>query len=459
VSRVDRTTLPPVGPSGPFRFPEIAHHVLPSGLAIRAISHRNVPVASAVLLVPGGTSADPPHLPGLAAFTADLLDEGSGGRSAIEVSDALARYGVDLDVDVGPDSVVVTLTMLSHFLEPGLAILAEMVMAPNLAESDIERVRRLRLDRLRQLRDHAPAVAERTLMRLLYRDHPYGHLGLGSEAALEATAAGDIRHFHRGAFVPGGTTLVIAGDASVDELFAAVRRAFGDWAVPAEGRLVDMDAGLEPPPLVPERRLAAVQRGGAAQSELRIGHVCTSRDTPDYHALVLLNTVLGGQFVSRVNMNLRQDKGYTYGARTGFDLRRGRGPFALQTSVQTEVTSAAIRECLREIGDIRGPRPVTEEELALARAAVTRGYPRGFETAQQVARSVAQLALHGLPDSYFEEFVDRIEAVSRAEISRVAMEYLEPPRMVTLVVGDYDRIAASLEELNLGEVLVLSAKE
>jgi zinc protease len=457
VSRVDRTTLPQLGPSGPFRFPQIARRVLPSRLAIAAISHRNVPVASVVLLVPCGTSADPPHLPGLAAFTADLLDEGSGGRSAIEVSDALARYGVDLDVDVGPDAVVVALTTLRQFLAPALAILAEMVRSPNFAPPDIERVRKLRLERLRQLRDHAPAVAERTLMRLLYRDHPYGHLGLGSEPALGATTADDIRQFHRGAFVPNGTTIVIAGDASVDELFAAVDEAFGEWADPGTDGLVDTDAGLAPPPLAPERRLAVVRRDGAAQSELRIGHVCASRDTPDYHALVLLNMILGGQFVSRVNMNLRQDKGYTYGVRTGFDLRRGLGPFALQTSVQTEVTGPAIRECLREIDDIRGARPVNENELALARAAVTRGYPRGFETAHQVARAVAQLALHRLPDSYFEEFVSQIEGVTLAAISRVAVEYLDPVRMVTLVVGDLDRIGPSLEELNLGEPMVLTA--
>ena len=160
---------------------------------------------------------------------------------------------------------------------------------------------------------------------------------------------------------------------------------------------------------------------------------CASRDTPDYHALVLLNMILGGQFVSRVNLNLRQDKGYTYGVRTGFDLRRGLGPFVLQTSVQTEVTAAAIRESLRELDDIRGARPATADEIALARASMTRGYPRGFETAQQVARGVAQLALHGLPDTYFEEFVPRVRRRSReADVSRVALQYLDPARMVTL---------------------------
>jgi zinc protease len=457
VSRVDRSRLPTPEPTRPFTFPEIHRRVLANGLAVRAIAHRNVPVVSVALLVPGGTAADPPDRPGLAAFTADLLDEGSAGRSALEVSDLLARYGADFDVDVGPDAIVMAVTTMTRFLAPALGLLAEMATSPNLATPDIERVRKLRLERLRQLRDQPPAVAERAFMRLLYRDHPYGHLGLGSETALEATTHAEIQAFHTGAFAPAGATLVIAGDAPADELFSAVADTFGVWAMPAAAVPIDRLAGQTPPPLVPAHRLAVVERPGAAQSELRIGHVCASRDTPDYHAMVLLNMILGGQFVSRINMNLRQDKGYTYGVRTGFDLRRGLGPFVLQTSVGTEVTAPAIREVVKELDDIRGARPATAGELAMARASVTRGYPRGFETAQQVARGVASLALHNLPDTYFEEFVPRAEAVTLEDIARVAEQYLDPARMVTLVVGDHAKVAPTLSALNLGEPMVLEA--
>jgi zinc protease len=453
---VDRTALPTPTSSGVFRFPRIHRHVLSNGLELRAVSHHNVPVVAAVLLIPGGIAADPTDRAGLAAFTADLLDEGSGGRSALEVSDALARLGADFDVDVGPDAVTVTVTTLTKFIRPGLALLAEMVMAPNLADVDIERVRKLRLDRLRQLRDHAPAVAERAFARLLYRDHPYGHLSLGTESSLQVTTPDDVRVFHAGSFIPSGATLVLVGDSSVEDFFNAGEGAFGDWEAAPTHSPVNRHAGLQQPPLVPEHRLAIVPRPGSAQTELRLGHICASRDTPDYHALVLLNMILGGQFVSRVNLNLRQDKGYTYGVRTGFDLRRGLGPFALQTSVQTEVTAAAVRESIKEIEDIRSARPATDEELALARASVTLGYPRGFETAQQVARGVAQLALHGLPDTYFEEFVPRVDAVTRSDIARVASQYLDPARLTTLAVGDHDRIAPALSTLNLGEPIVLA---
>ena len=199
-----------------------------------------------------------------------------------------------------------------------------------------------------------------------------------------------------------------------------------------------------------------IDRPAAAQSELRIGHVAVPRSTPDYHALLLLNMVLGGQFVSRINMNLREDKGVTYGARTAFDFRRGPGPFQLQASVQTSATAVAIAEVLAEIAGIATTRPVSELELALARAALTRGYPRDFETAEQIARSTAQLALYGLPDDYFERFVPTVSALGLDAIARVAAAHLHPDRLVALVVGDRSAIEPALRGLPFGEPARLS---
>jgi predicted Zn-dependent peptidase len=207
---------------------------------------------------------------------------------------------------------------------------------------------------------------------------------------------------------------------------------------------------------VSSTRLAVVPREAAAQSELRIGHLTTGRDTPDYPGLLVLNAVLGGQFVSRVNLKLREEKGYTYGARTGFDWRRGISPFGLQASVHTAATTDAVRDSLNELQAIRGQRPATESEMSLAKATLTRGYPRNFETAQQVTRSVAQLVLYNLPDTYFEEFVPKVNAVDSVEVTRVAQRHLDPSRFVTLIVGDHQAIAASLKTLQLGEPAVLS---
>jgi predicted Zn-dependent peptidase len=204
-------------------------------------------------------------------------------------------------------------------------------------------------------------------------------------------------------------------------------------------------------------RLAVVARPRAPQSELRIGHVAASRSTPDYHALLVANAILGGQFVSRINLNLREDKGFTYGARTAFEFRRMPGPFVLQVGVQTGATADAIEECLRELSDIRGERPPSSEELALGIAGLTRGYARNFETADQIARGVMQLALYDLPDDYFAAFVPAVERVTCDEVSRVMAKHLDPDRLTTLVVGDVDAIGRDLGALHLGEPVTLSA--
>jgi predicted Zn-dependent peptidase len=211
------------------------------------------------------------------------------------------------------------------------------------------------------------------------------------------------------------------------------------------------DAALPTPP-----RVSVVPRSRAPQSELRIGHVAVARDTPDYHALVATNMILGGQFVSRINLNLRQDKGFTYGARTSFDFRRMAGPFALQVSVHTAATGRAIAESLAEIEGIRGRRPVTADELALGVAALTRGFARNFETAEQLARAVSQLALYDLPDDYFDAFVPAVERITPADITRVASRHLDPDRLSVLVVGDLDAIGTELAALGFGDPLVLS---
>lgn len=456
MSPVDRSRLPDLGPDRPFRFPRIARRTLANGLEIRAVTHSAVPITSIVLLVPGGASADPADRHGLVSMTAGLLDEGSRGESSLEVADRVARIGGDLDLEVGADAVVVSLTTLDKFCETGLALVHEIVSAPNLAADDFNRIRNLRLERLRQMKDSAGAMAERAFARTLYDSHPYGHLGLGTTASLTATSVDETRQLHAALFAPAGSTLVVVGDRPAEQLLDLAAAAFGEWRAATSTMTVDRAAALAPPPVEPLARLGVVSRPGAAQSELRIGHVCAPRATPDYHALLMLNSILGGQFVSRINLNLREDKGYTYGVRTGFDLRRGVGPFVMQTSVGTDVTVPAIQEALKEIREIASTRPATADELAMGFATISKGYPRGFETATQVARSVAQLALHGLPDSYFEDFIPRLAQIGTDDVSRVAAQYLDAARMATVIVGDLDKIGGALPDLGLGAHQVLT---
>ena len=325
MSRLDRSQLPIPGPAGPFVFPRIERRRLANGLEVRVISHRSVPVASMVLLVPGGSASDDVERPGLVSLLADLLDEGSRGMSALEVSDRIARIGGDLDVDVNHDSTVVSLTTLDRFLETGLSLVHEISTAPNLTDADFTRVRQLRLERLRQLRDHPGALADRSFAKVIYQTHPYALPGYGTGESLAAITVDEVRTRHARMFQPEGATLVLAGDRPASELLAAAEAVFGSWTNDRAVAPIPRDAGRLDPPRTPAARLGIVSRPGSAQSELRVGHVAASRATPDYHAIILLNAVLGGQFVSRLNMNLREDKGYTYGVRTGFDLRRGWG--------------------------------------------------------------------------------------------------------------------------------------
>ena len=447
---VTRSRLPEPRPTRSFGFPAVRKSTLPNGLRVWTVDHRQVPLVSLLLLVRRGAASDPPGRDGLAAVTADMLDEGSGDRSAIDVHEALARLGAQFDTDIGSDATVASVSVLSRFTAPALALLADIVVRPALRDDDFTRVRQLRLHRLTQLRDMPGAVADRAFLRLLYGAHPYGHAPIGSEAALASMTVDDVRAFHAAAIRPSAATLIVVGDCAHEEIDRLARDSFGGWA----------DGAPAPPPVdgpVPGRAsISVVPRPRAPQSELRIGHVAASRDTPDYHALVVANTILGGQFVSRINLNLREHKGVTYGARTAFEFRRLPGPFVLQVSVQTSATAMAVEESIGEIAAIRGARPVTAEELTLGIAALTRGYARNFETADQIARAAMQLALYDLPDDYFAEFVPRIEAVTADDVSRVMTRHVDPSRLMTLVVGDLDAVGGDLARL--GDPIVLSAE-
>jgi len=466
---IDRSRLPTAGASPTFRFPAIRKSRLSNGLDVWTVEHRAIPVVSLLVLVKCGAAADPPSQEGLAAITIDMLDEGTGDRSAIQMHEALAAIGAQLESDIGPDASYIGTTVLNRFAGRAVDLLGDLVVRPALRDDDFTRVRQLRLHRLMQLRDLPSAMAERAFARLLYGAHPYGHTPLGSETSLGTLHADDVRAFHAAALDPAVSTLIAVGDCTHAEILQHVQRAFGDWTTrraarngaapigdgPVADTMLPGGPGSGDVAGPPPARLNILTRPGAPQSELRIGHVAVPRSTPDYYALLAANTVLGGQFVSRVNLNLREDKGFTYGARTAFDFSRHAGPFVLQVSVHTAATAAAIHESLAEIAAIRGSRPVGVDELAVGIAALTRGYARNFETADQVARATAQLALYDLPDDYFTQFVPTVERITPEEVTRAAERHLRPLDLTTLIVGDLEAIRASLGQLGLGEPNVL----
>ena len=447
---VDRSGLPPLRPVPPFTFPAVTRSALSNGLRVWTARHTVVPMTGLLLLVRRGASSDPVGREGLSATTIDMLDEGVESLSAIEIHKELQRIGAQLDTDVGADAMLVGLTSLSRFTGRALAFLADMIVRPALREEDFARVRQQRLNRLVQLRDMPGVIAERAFARLLFGRTSYGHTPLGNEASLGAMTVDDVREYHRRAIRPEDATLVAVGDLDHETIRSLAERAFGGWTGSGEP-LSPRDAELPHP-----ARLNLVTRAGAPQSELRIGHVGVSRFTPDYHALIAANMVLGGQYVSRVNLNLRQDKGITYGVRTAFEFRRRPGPFMLSVSVDRAATALAISESFKEIADIRNARPVTGDELAVGVAALTRGYAKNFETFDQVARAIAQLSLFDLPESFYSEFVPRIEALTPEDVTQAAARHLDPSQLTTLIVGDVDATSQEFGRLGLGEPELVS---
>jgi zinc protease len=439
----DRFTLPDVGPLATVHFPAIARSVLPNGVKVWCLERRGLPAVTSALVVHHGTAADPAARPGLTSVMADLLEEGAGGRDAIALADALARIGGLLSTEAGSDSTTIAITALSRYLDRALTYLADIAMRPHFAAADFDRVRELRQSRLRQLSQSASAAADRAFIEATFGAHPYGHGMLGTIGSLEKMTLEETRRHWQQTYTPTAATFVVVGDVTPEAALDAVAKTFGDWA----------GTGDPSPPMTqsPSQHRAGdvliVNRPGASQSELRVGHLGPARAASDYHAIVGLNAILGGQFMSRINRNLRETRGITYGATTVFDMRRYGGAFSCVTGVQSSATAVAVEEILKELRAVREPDAVTEAEIDRARAWLTRGYVRQFETTGQLARAAVVLASYGLPDDTFDQFVPRVSRVSRGDVSAAAQRHLDPDRAVVVIVGDEERCRPELEAL------------
>ncbi len=448
----DRFDQPRPGASMAVRFPPIARDVLPNGLSVWSVARPSSAVVTMMLVIGRGTSDDPADRQGLASLTGDLLDEGAGDRDAIGLAEALARLGSQLEIDVGPDATTVTITALRRLFAPSLDLLADVVVRPRLQAPDFARVRELRMNRLRQLSQSPGTIADRTYVSALFGTHPYGHGALGTTRSLEAMRLEDAQGFWSRMYAPAAATLIVGGDLSADVVLQAADRVFAGWTTgPPEPQ------GALAPVIPGDPRILLVDRPGASQAELRIGHIGPPRSTGAYHALVTLNALLGGQFISRINQSLREQKGITYGARTSFGFRRVAGTFACETSVQADGTAVAVAEILSQFEEIREPGSVLPPELARAKASLTRGYVRHFETEGQLVRAAAQLATYELDDRTFDRFVPLVGAISAADIHSAAAEFVRPADASVVVVGDAASGLASLEAL--GRPVIPTAPE
>lgn len=451
----DRSQPPRPGPLRSLRLPPIQKRALSNGLPLWIVELHDTPVVQVSLLVLSGAQSDPPGKFGLASLTSSLLDEGAGTRSSLEIADAIDFLGASLSAGSSFDSSVVGLHVPVARLAEALPIMADVALRPTFPVQDLERIRKERLTSLLQARDDPASIVSAAFPRLVFGPaHRYGTSTAGTPATITALTEADLRTFHARWYRPDNAALIAVGDTSPDTAQALMESAFGTWKADAP----KPDAPVLPTPApLRNRRVFLIDKPGAAQSQIRIGGPGVARSTPDYFPLVVLNTILGGSFSSRLNLNLREQHGYAYGAGSRFDMRRAVGPFFAAAGVQTDKTSDSLREFFNELTRIRLPIPA--EEAARGKNYVALGFPGEFETTGDLSNKIAELIVYGLSDDHFSTYIDRADAVTEADLQRVAAKYIQPDKFTVVVVGDRSIVEAPIKTLNLGPMTVLTVDD
>jgi zinc protease len=443
-----RESLPEGAAEPTFALPPIQRAKLANGMQVLLVEKHQLPLVTLNVVFPAGKANDPKNAPGLADMAAAMWDEGTSKRSAEEIAAQLGDIGASLGVSADWNATSVRLFSLKRRLSQALDIMVDVLRAPTFPGAELHRQQAAALARLSQIRNEPTMLASLATAQYLYGgDHPYGHPQWGNPAAIKAMKPEDLKRFYEGCIRPEKATLIAVGDITMAELTERLEPALGEWKSAAP-------AAPEPDYSVPAQKptsLVLIDKPHAAQSVVQVSLIGSCRNTPDFFPQIVMNTAFGGQFSSRLNLNLREQKGYTYGARSAWDWRaRAEGPYLAVTSVQTNVTAPALAEVLKELHDMAGARPVDAAELDFCKKYVTRGYMAGFETPSQLAGQLETLLAYNLPDDYFNTVVPGIQAVTADDVMRVARKYLALNRLAIVVVGDRAKIEPELRKLPVG---------
>jgi predicted Zn-dependent peptidase len=443
----DRTHPPQPGPPAPLQLPAIQKQRLSNGVPVWIVEMHDVPVAQINLVVFSGTANDPPGKFGVASLTAAMLEEGAGSRSALEIADAVDYLGADLGASSTSDLSALRLHVPVARLSDALPIMADVALRPTFPRDELERQRQQRLTSLLQGRDDPPTISSVAFSRILYgKAHRYGTPQSGTAETIKSFTPDDLRAFYTSAFRPENATLLAVGDFTADKVMPLFEKSFGAWKASGAAATEKLSAVEQPT----ARQIYLIDKPGAPQSQIRIGWIGVPRSTPDYFPLQVLNTILGGSCSSRLNMNLREVHGYSYGASSTFDMRADAGPFFAAAGVQTDKTAEALKEFFNELTAIL--KPVPADELARAKNYAALRYPSAFETTGDISRRLEDMLVYHLPDDYFAKYVQNIQAVTAADVQRVAQKYIQPGRFVVVVVGDLKVIEPGIRALNLGPI-------
>jgi zinc protease len=445
---LDRSKTPTLGPPPKVSLPPIVTRQLPNGLKLMIVEQHELPLVDFVLVVGSGGTVDPASKSGVANLTSAMLTEGTISRNALDIADQIAFLGVSLSAASTWDAGTVSLHTPTSQLDSALALFADVALHPAFRAEDFDRVKQNRLTNLIQLKDRPTAIADQAYSAILYgSSHPYGHNLLGTETSVTGMTPADLQSFYRANFVPNNSTLIIVGDVTPAQIEGKISSLFGGWQ---RGNVVPFK--FSDAPKAGATTVYLIDKPGAAQSSFRIGSIGVPRSTRDYFALSVMNTILGGSFTSRLNQNLRETKGYTYGARSRFDMRQSAGPFTASAEIVAAKTDSALIEFMKELNAIRDTVPAVE--LNKAKRYLQLGMPSDFETTQQIANQLIPVALYGLPLDYYNSYIANIENVTQADVQRVAKQYINPGSLAIVVVGDRKSIESGIKAVNTGPIQI-----
>jgi len=445
---IDRSKPPQLGPPPRVSLPPIITRQLPNGLKLMIVEQHELPLADFVLLVGSGSTSDPSGKTGVANLTATMLREGTTTRKSLEIADQIAFLGINLSPTSSWESSTLSLHTPTAQLDSALALFADVALHPSFPNTDFERIRKTRLTELLQLRDQGPAIANIAFPAIIYGNaHPYGAPAIGTETSVKSLITADLRSYYQANYAPNNATMIIVGDVNPAQIEQRISSLFGNW----QRRDVPQLKYGEPPK-AGTTTIYLIDKPGAAQSSFRIGAVGVPRSTKDYFALTVMNTILGGSFTSRLNQNLRENRGYTYGAGSRFDMRREAGPFLASAEIVTAKSDSALLEFLKELNGIR--QSVPADELSRAKRYLQLQLPGNFETTQQIAAALVPVAQYNLPLDYYNNYVQNVEAVTQADVARVAQQYIHPGSLAIVIVGDRKTIEQALKSVNVGPIAI-----
>lgn len=444
-----RAAPPQAGPVRPFRVPEAAERRLANGLALRVVPRSGFPLATAVLAMKTGEAAASPDKAGLPSLCAEALEGGTASLSAAGLARSFESIGAGLAAAASWDATTATVTCLAEHLPRAMELLAEAIRRPAFPDDEFDRCKERRLAAVRQRAMSPATLASDVHARLVFGARAlYGRPLGGTAESVAGLEPADARMFAGASYGPDQAALVVAGDVAADEATALAERCWGDWSR-AGGAAAEPGGG----PATADRRIRVVHRPGAVQSEIRTGHVGVRRSARDYVPLQALNLILGGSFSSRLNLNLRERRGFTYGVRSSFAARRQPGPFCVSTAVGTASTGPALAEIVREVEQLAATGP-TLEEVETAASYLAGVFPNRFQTLGQMAAAVARLFVYDLPAGHYRTYRDRVRSVTLEDVATAGRARLHPGGLQTVVVGDADAVVPALEAAGAGPVAV-----